>query len=130
MPVQFDSIPKDSIWDRNHLATLWGYRDFHAIARGVFTPAGQNYIVLFVTEEKQESLTAYEDMLSGATLHWEGENGHRTDSRIAMADERGDEIHVFHRKRHHSPFTYLGRVRVKSARLLTEKPSEFVFEVL
>lgn len=128
VPVQFESIKKGTEWERNELAELWGYRSFHAIARGVFTPANQNLIVLFVTEDKQESLTQYEDRLSGKRLHWEGEDKHQNDSRIADASKVGNEIHVFHRKRHHTPFTYLGEVRLISSKLLTDKPSEFVFE--
>lgn len=130
MPVQFESIKKGTEWDRNELAELWGYQSFHAIARGVFTPANQNLIVLFVTEDKQESLTQYDDRLTGKTLHWEGEDGHGNDSRIAHASNSGDEIHVFHRNRHHTAFTYIGEVRVKSFKLLSDKPSEFVFEVV
>ena len=130
MPVQFDSIKKGTEWDRNELAELWGYQSFHAISRGVFTPAGQNIVVLFVTEDKQESLTQYDDRLVGKTLHWEGEDGHRNDSRIAGAAKRDDEVHVFHRQRHHTPFTYLGKVRVRSFKLLSDKPSVFTFELI
>ena len=128
MPVQFDSLSKGSEWDRNELANLWGYQSFHALARGVFTPAGQRFIVLFVTEQKQESLTQYDDRLVGKVLHWEGEDGHQNDLRIAHAAENGDEIHVFYRERHHEPFRYLGEVRVKKATLLTKQPSQFELE--
>lgn len=130
MPVQFDSISKGSEWDRNELANLWGYQSFHALARGVFTPAGQRFIVLFVTEQKQESLTQYDDRLVGKVLHWEGEDGHQNDLRIAHAGENGDEIHVLYRERHHEPFRYLGEVRVKKATLLTKQPSQFELEVV
>jgi putative restriction endonuclease len=129
MPVHFHSIPKGAVRDRNQLAEHWGYASFHAIGRGVFTPAGQNIIVLFVTEDKQDSATQYADRLEGETLYWEGEDKHGNDRRIADADNAGDEIHVFYRERHHMPFTYIGRVRVKSVRLLSDKPSEFVFEI-
>jgi hypothetical protein len=125
MPVQFDSIPKGSEWDRNELAKLWGYQSFHALARGVVTPAGQKHIVLFVTEQKQESLTQYDDRLVEKELHWEGEDGHQNDLRIAHAAENSDEIHVFYRERHHAPFRYLGEVRVKKATLLSNQPSQF-----
>lgn len=129
MPVQFKSIKRGSEWDRNELAELWGYKSFHAIARGVVTPADEKLIVLFVTEEKQESLTQYDDRLDGKLLYWEGEDGHANDERIANAANNGDEIHVFYRSRHHSPFTYLGEVHVKSAKLLSNKRSEFEFAV-
>ena len=74
MSLSFARIAVGSIWDRNALAELWGYRSFHALARGVFTPAGDNKIVLFVTEQKQESQTPYTDRLEGGQrLFWEGE---------------------------------------------------------
>jgi hypothetical protein len=86
--------------------------------------------VLFVTEQKQESLTQYDDRLVGSVLHWEGEDGHLNDLRIAHASENGDEIHVFYRERHHEPFRYLGMAQVKKATLLTKQPSQFELELV
>jgi hypothetical protein len=126
--VIFDGIAVGTDWEREQLAARWGYRTFHALARGVFTPAGDNKIILFVTETKQQELTQYADQLRGKTLTWEGEAGHSNDLRIAQADQKGDEIHVFYRERHHIAFRYLGRVRMKEAKLLTDKPSQFIFE--
>ena len=129
MPVSFDSITPGSNWTRNALAELWSYKSFHAIARGVVSPKGRTLLVLFVTEDKQEGLTQYADRLDGKTLHWEGEENHQNDERIARSPRTNDEIHVFHRPRHHEPFTYLGRVIVTDARMRSNKPSEFVFEL-
>lgn len=129
MAVHFDCIKVGTEWDRNQLALLWGYQSFHAIARGVVTPAHDNKIILFVTEEKQEGLTQYADRLRGGILEWEGEDGHASDRRIADSAIAGDEIHIFYRERHHAPFTYLGIGTVVSHRLLSDAPSKFVFEV-
>ncbi len=129
MAVRFDSIKVGTEWDRNQLARLWGYQSFHAIARGVVTPAHDNKIILFVTEEKQEGLTQYADRLCGGTLEWEGEDGHASDRRIAEAAIAGDEIHIFYRERHHAPFRYLGIGTVMSHSLLSNAPSKFVFRV-
>ena len=129
MPVHFGSIKKGTEWERNDLAKLWGYRSFHAIARGVFTPARQKIIVLFVTEDKQESATQYKDRLDGQTLYWEGEDGHRNDARIDSAEENSDTIHIFYRERHHSPFKYLGQGHVKSSKILSHQPSKFTFDL-
>lgn len=128
MPVNFETIDKGSEWDRKQLADLWGYESFHAIARGVFTPAGQHYIVLFVTEDKQAGLTQYSDLLEEGILSWEGEEGHRSDDRIANSDRSGDEIHLFYRQRHHSPFEYKGKFNLKTFRRRDQHPSEFTFE--
>jgi hypothetical protein len=50
-------------YDRQVLARLWGLAGFEAISRGVYTPAGQKLIILFVTREKQDCLTQYRDFL-------------------------------------------------------------------
>lgn len=129
MPIQFDNFKPGTQWDRKQLAERWGYKSFHAIARGVVTPAGDNKIILFVTEEKQEGFTPYADRLLDGVLEWEGEDRHASDRRIANAKSSGDEIHIFYRSRHHALFTYLGTGTVKSSKLLTNRPSEFKFQV-
>jgi hypothetical protein len=127
MPVNFAEIKIGSEWTRNQLAKLWGYKRFNAIARGVITPANENKIILFVTEEKQQSLTQYNDHLSNGILKWEGEDGHGNDQRIATASENGDSIYVFYRKRHHQVFTYIGLVVLESKQIFSDRPSEFKF---
>ena len=113
MPVSFKSLVVGNSYDRLFLSELWGYRGFQAIARGVVTPANSKIIVLFVTEEKQESLTQYRDFLEGNLLHWEGEERHSSDDRVINAAAAGDEIHLFYRKMHHSPFVYMGPVQLE-----------------
>jgi hypothetical protein len=130
MPVTFEKVAVGSRWEREQLARLWGYESFHALARGVFTPANDNKVLLFVSEEKPSDFTQYEDRLSGRQLVWDGEKGHQTDKRIASADRNGDEIHVFYRKKHRDLFTYVGRFKVLSCELLTDQPSRFRFELL
>jgi hypothetical protein len=127
--VSFEGIAIGSIWEREQLATRWGYRTFHALARGVFTPAGDNKIILFVTALQQEGLTHYANQLQNRTLCWEGERNHANDTRIAQSPDKGDTIHVFYREQHHAPFTYHGKALVKSFELFTEKPSKFEFEL-
>ncbi len=129
MPVSFSVIKVHTEWDRNELAELWGFKSFHAIARGVVTPAGDDKIILFVTEDKQAGLTQYTDRLRDGVLEWEGEDGHGSDRRITRAAAAGDEIHVFYRERHHSPFTYIGTVTLRSHQILSGEPSEFVFDL-
>ncbi len=127
MPISFETLIPGEEYERPELAKLWGYRSWNALGRGVVTPTGEKTVVLFVTREKQETLTQYQDQFEGDELHWEGEKNHGNDERIVEAEKRGDEIHVFFRERHHSPFTYYGRVRLKKHRLLAERPSKFVF---
>jgi hypothetical protein len=71
MPVTFSEIKVGESYSRNTLAVLWGYSSFHAIARGVVTPKADNKILLFVTENKQESAEQYSDQLRGGMLDWE-----------------------------------------------------------
>jgi hypothetical protein len=127
--VSFDGIARGSVWEREQLAARWGYRTFHALARGVFTPAGDKKIILFVTAVQQEGLTQYANQLQGRVLHWEGERNHANDTRIAQSPDKGDEVHVFYREQHHAPFTYHGKAVVTSFELFTDKPSKFEFEL-
>lgn len=130
MPVSFNRIFRGSGYSRNTLADLWGYSSYHAIARGVVTPKNDNKIILFVTEEKQDSLEQYADRLDGNFLHWEGPNDHFGEIRMLKASTSGDEIHLFYRARHHTDFTYMGRISVINHTAHTTHPSKFTFEII
>jgi hypothetical protein len=90
LPFDTSVLELGRLYTRPQLASLWGYESYHAIARGVVTPRDQDVIILFVTREKQASLTQYTDFISGDRLYWEGEKGHGTDDRIALAHENGE----------------------------------------
>jgi putative restriction endonuclease len=129
MYVDFSELVVGAEYESPELAQHWGYKSMHAISRGVITPVGTNIIILFVTREKQASLTQYEDHLDGGRLHWEGEEKHGSDDRIIAAAGRGDSIHLFYREVHHSPFAYYGVIDLESHRRQLDKPSEFVFRI-
>lgn len=129
MPVRFEKLKIGEAYDRPYLAHLWGYKGFQAISRGVVTPSGTNYIILFVTKDKQEALTQYNDFLDGGLLHWEGEKKHSSDSRVMNAEAANDEIHLFYRDIHHSPFIYYGKVALKEHKLRKAEPSQFTFNI-
>jgi hypothetical protein len=112
------------------LAELWGYSSFHAIARGVVTPRDDNKIMLFVTEKKQSTFEQYSDHLVGNILEWEGPTDHFAEERMLKAATTGDEIHLFHRARHHSDFIYRGHLKILTHILNTDRPSHFSFEVI
>lgn len=130
MPFDLTPLELGCLYTRPELAALWGYADYHAFARGVFTPRGANTIVLFVTRQKQAGLTAYKDALLGEQLTWEGEAGHRSDERIARAADRGESIHLFYRDVHHTPFRYHGQVLLTRFAERREGPSRFEFRLL
>ncbi len=127
MPVSFHSIVVDNPYDRPQLAEIWGYKGFQAIAKGVVTPRGTPFVILFITKEKQSFLTQYEDRFEDGVLEIEGETSHMADSRILHAEANEDEIHLFYRDRHHSPFIYQGRIFLTDHTLHTDKPSHFRF---
>lgn len=129
MPVTFSSIKSGATYSRNDLAKAWGYKSFHAIARGIVTPQGDNKIIIFITEEKQSSARQYADHLAGSVLRTEGPDDHFAEDRIAAASSSGDEIHLFHRKRHHTDFTYLGQVKLTKLERRAKKPSYFEYAV-
>ncbi len=130
MPVSFENIAKGATYSRQGLAEIWGYTSFHAIARGVVTPRNDNKIILFVTEEKQSSAEQYSDQLYGSTLEWEGPTDHFAEDRLLQAEANGEEIHLFHRKRHHTDFTYYGCLKISSYTLYTTRPSHFTFMII
>ncbi len=116
-------------YERKQIASILGYADFRAIAKGVVTPSGSKLIILFVTKEKQASLTQYRDFIDNGFLYWEGEFRHGSDERIRKAAENGDEIVLFFRNRHHSPFIYMGQVFLTEYVTRSDKPSEFIFSL-
>jgi len=125
--MDFSFLVVGAEYDRPTLARLWGYESFNAISRGVVTPRGVSAILLFVTREKQETLTQYEDRIDRDVLFWEGEKGHGSDNRIV---EGRDEVHLFYRDRHHQSFTYKGRVVVRQYHLYSDRPSKFSFNLI
>jgi putative restriction endonuclease len=130
MTVSFSQIPIGSTWSRPALAAFWGYKAFQALARGVVTPAGDNKIILFVTEEKQGSATNYRDILREDILEWEGPNDHFAEKRMLAAKDNNEEIHLFHRPRHHMDFEYRGELEILSETPAIATPSRFIFEIL
>ena len=129
MPVSFEKLKIGEAYERPYLADIWGYNGFQAISRGVVTPFECNYIILFVTKEKQEALTQYNNFLDDALLHWEGEKKHSSDNRIINAESVNDEIHLFYRDIHHSPFIYYGEIFLKKYSLRITEPSQFIFKI-
>jgi putative restriction endonuclease len=130
MAVSFAHVPIGSSWSRPRLAKLWGYAGFQALARGVVTPAGDNKIILFVTEEKQRSATTYADLLREDILEWEGPNDHFAEDRMLRAQLTNDQLFLFYRQRHHTDFKYRGELKLLRHRPRSDAPSKFVFEVL
>ena len=129
MNIDFSSLEFGRSYERPFLAKLWGYQSFHAISKGVVTPANAHYIILFVTKEKQGVFPQYNDYIDGDLLFWEGEERHSSDTRIVSAAKNNDEIHLFYRNTHHTPFIYFGKVSVTDYLLKDNAPSEFIFKV-
>ena len=127
--VTFEPIRLLATYSRPELAEIWGYEGYQAIARGVVTPANSNLIILFVTREKQQSAEQYDDRLEGGQLRWEGPTDHFAENRIVAADDSGDEVHLFYRERHHSEFTYYGRLQLEDHTPLVGEPSRFTFRL-
>jgi len=129
MPVNFTSLKFGQTYERPFLAKLWGYQSFHALSKGVITPAGTKYIIFFVTKDKQQALTQYNDYIDGNMLFWEGEEKHSTDKRVIEANKNDDEIHLFYREVHHTSFVYFGKISLTDYQLRENTPSEFVFRI-
>lgn len=86
-------------------------------------------MIFFITNEKQEPLTQYQDYFEGENLHIEGEKRHAKDDRIINSINSNDEMYLFFREKHHSPFIYYGKIFLESYEKNTgDKPSKFVFK--
>ena len=129
MNIDFTSLVLGQSYERPFLAKLWGYQSFHAISKGVVTPANTKFILLFVTKEKQGVFPQYNDYIDGNLLFWEGEEKHNTDFRIINFAINNDEIHLFYRDIHHRPFIYFGNVMLTDYMLNDNSPSEFIFNI-
>lgn len=130
MHVSFINIVRGNQYSRKILADMWGYSSFHAIARGVVTPQDDNKIILFVTEEKQESQEQYNDRLEENVLYWEGPKDHFGEHRMINASKSGDQIHLFYRIKHHTDFTYMGQIDVTEYIILVGSPSQFKLRIV
>jgi len=117
-------------YERIDLVPLWRLGGFQAIGRGVYTPKGTGQIFLFVTREREDWMTPYNNYLEGDLLFWDGEQGHGSDERIANATRSGEEIFLFYRDRRHTPFVYYGPVFMLRCNRYHDRPSEFVFNVV
>lgn len=127
MPVSFDTLSVGSTYDRPTLAKIWGYQNLAAIAKGVFTPAKESIVVLFVTREREQPMPHYEDTFDGDVLRLEGEERHGSDQRLISSKTNGDEVHLFYKDRHHEPFTYCGEFAIEGHQRPSEGPSMFEF---
>lgn len=129
MSVSFNNIVLGDRYNRPQLAEIWGYKTHQAISRGIITPKDAPYIVLFVTNIKQTGYVQYSNEIRDELLYTEGETNHISDKRIIESSEKQIEIHLFYRERHHTEFTYYGRVHLVSYELKSDEPSRFVYAI-
>lgn len=127
--INFGSLKIGEFYDRNHLTELWSYKGRQALSRGVVTPASTNAIILFVTKEKQNSATQYNDYINDDFLYWEGEEKGANNNRIISAKVNGDSIHLFYRLKHHTYFKYLGIIELVDFFEKIDRPLQFIFQV-
>ena len=126
--VSIDGLVIRNKYTANQLADMWGYKDHHAIVKGIVTPKDSNIVILFVTKKKQSGATPYIDELKGNILYMQGQEKHGTDKRLfSNLNANQDEIYLFYRDMHHMPFMYYGRTFLIEATKHTDEPSEFQF---
>jgi hypothetical protein len=118
------------LYSREALASMWGYKSFHPLARGVVTPKLSNIIILFASGgENEATCRGYNNALSGNQLFWEGPRDHFAESRILSPKSTGEKIILFWRDIHRSDFSYKGEIELASFELSQAEPSKFVFQV-
>lgn len=126
--VSIDLLQIGKEYTSKQLAQIWGYETHHALIKGVVTPQNTNTIILFVTKIKQPGATLYIDNLEGSMLSMMGQEKHGTDKRLLEnLNQTKDDIYLFYRERHHTPFIYYGRCYLIDALIKKDAPSEFKF---
>lgn len=126
--VNMDLVQIGQQYSAVQLARIWGYQSHHPLVKGMVTPSGTNIIILFVTKEKQVGSTPYEDDIRGNILYMMGQVKHGSDKRLQKnLNTRQDNIFLFFRELHHTPFTYYGCCSLINAEINEDKPSEFEF---
>lgn len=109
--VTSERLEHGALYTRKELRSLFDISDA-TINTGVFQPKGTSSLWLFVTRDKTNDRTQYQDRRDGDVLHWQGQTEGRTDRFIIEHALRGLELLVFYResKRSHpgAGFNYLG----------------------
>lgn len=129
--VSFNELKIGGMYTRDSLTSLWGYQARQAISRGVVTPANSNVIVFFVTKDKKQSATQYEDYITDNYLYWEGEKEGGNNNRIINAARNGDSIHLFYRYKHQNfEFEYKGTIQfITTVPVKDNAPLKFIFKL-
>ncbi len=128
MAFSMEGIVLGQQYTAKDLAALWGYQSHHALIKGILTPANEKTLVLFVTREKSSDATQYNDEINGNLLYMMGQIKHKTDKRLLQnLNNDIDDIFLFYREKHHTPFTFLGPCTLIDAKIKKDSPSEFVF---
>ncbi|MFD2643656.1 HNH endonuclease [Pseudomonas japonica] len=93
-----ERLQPGAVYTREALKQLFGITDA-TINTGIFRPKGLDSVWLFLTEHKTSDRTQYSDVLSGDTLHMQGQNLGRTDHLILEHKSTGLELLVFYRRK-------------------------------
>jgi hypothetical protein len=124
-----DHLIQGEIYPREQLIEMFAIAD-STVNNGVFQIKGSNSIWLFITRDKTNDRTQYQDHLDGDLLHWEGQTAGRTDAKIVDHEGNGNELLVFYRdsKRQYpkAGFRYEGPFRYLSHK--PGKPSQFLLQ--
>ncbi len=91
-------LTSGQLYSRNDLRERFNIVD-QTLNTGIFKPHDHESIWLFVTEKKTGGMTAYEDLLDGDILYWQGQTAGLKDPLIIEHAARGLELVLFYRER-------------------------------
>lgn len=130
--VNMDKLNLFGLYDQIELAELWGYKSYHAIRRGILTPAKTNKIILFITHEKVSYATPYDDKLEDNIINIDGEEKHGNDKRLIdnFKGKKHDDIYLFYRNKYHEKYVYYGLVKLINFELNKIEASRFSFQLI
>ena len=112
--VPSEKLTIGEVYSRKSLAAIFRFTDATPLKTGVFKSKRFSSVWLFVTKRKAANQTKYVDLLSGDTLHWQGQASGKSDLLIIEHQKRGLELLLFYRDEPKqyadSGFRYLGPV--------------------
>ncbi len=109
-------LEEGKVYTREDLRALFRITDA-TLNNGVFQPASEDSVWLFVTRSKPADRTQYVNVFEGDLLYWQGQSAGRTDRKIIDHRAAGAELLVFYREetrqypgggfRYEGPFDYV-----------------------
>ena len=114
-------------YSRSDLLPILEFKNINAFRKGVVAKQGENFLLLYVTEQKHGDIPNYSDTLKGATLEWEGPEKHGYEQKIISGEFL---LLLMYRTKNKEKFTYKGVLELIRYQPEIDIPSKFIFNLI